>query len=212
MAGWKHDNPKPIIGLAGGIGSGKSVVAEALAGLGCGVIHADQDAHAILQDEEVKKELVRLWGGRVLTGEGQADRKVIAGIVFNHPAEAAKLNGLIHPRVAGQRMKRTAELLQAPGTVAVIWDAPLLFELGLEGECDAVIFVKAPYEQRVKRVAERRGWTAGELDRREKMQIALDKKQNMADYVVDNSGEVSAIPCQVQRALSQILSRKSPQK
>jgi dephospho-CoA kinase len=212
MANWKNNHPKPIIGLAGGVGAGKSAVADALAALGCGVIRADTDAHAVLREEDVKKELVALWGPGVIAADGQPNRKAIAAIVFNNPAETARLNGLIHPRVARQRTKRTAELMQDPAVVAVIWDAPLLFELGLEQECDAVIFVKAPYEQRVKRVAESRGWTAAELDRREKMQIALDKKQNMADYVVDNNGEVSAIPRQVQRVLSQILSRKSPEK
>jgi dephospho-CoA kinase len=110
------------------------------------------------------------------------------------------------------RLAKTATLLADPSITAVVWDVPLLVEVSLHRECDAVVFVQAPYEQRVKRVQQSRGWDAPELDRRENMQIALDKKQEMADYVVDNSGEVSAILRQVQRVFSQILSRNPPQK
>ena len=212
MTPWKNNNPKPIIGLAGGIGSGKSAVADGFGTLGCGVINADHDVHQVLKEPDVVRQLAEWWGGSVIGADGNVDRKAVAKIVFNNPAETARLNSLIHPRVGSSRLKRTAELLADPQIQAVIWDAPLLFELGLERQCDAVIFVKAPYEQRVKRVAETRHWSASELDRREKMQFALDKKQNMADYVVDNSGEVSAILRQVQRVLSQVLSRNSPEK
>lgn len=210
---WKNNQPKPVIGLAGGIGSGKTYVSEMLERMGCGVIHADQDAHEVLNSGAVKAEITKLWGGEILRADGMVDRKKVAGIVFGSPAETGRLNGIIHPRVAAIRQVKTAKFMADKDIRAVVWDVPLLFEVGLERECDAVIFVKAPVEERLRRVRVSRGWDEAELTSREKLQFPLDKKQKMADYVVDNnSGEESASLRQVEQVLSQILSRTPPEK
>lgn len=212
MSPWKNNHPKPVIGLAGGIGSGKSTVARALEALGCGVVSADSDAHLVLELPEVQQELRRWWGDKVIGPDNRLSRKQIAAIVFANPAEAQRLNALVHPRVGQLRVRRTQAFFADPRISAVVWDAALLFEVGLHRECDAAIFVEVPYEQRLARVQQTRGWTAEELARRENLQFPLDKKRKLADYVLDNSGEEAASLHQVQRVLSQILARKSPAK
>ena len=209
---WKNNQPKPVIGLAGGIGSGKTTIAHMLAGLGCGVIHADQDAHGVLNSKEVKEVIAQWWGGSVIGADGQVDRKKVAAMVFGSAAETNRLNGVIHPRVSAIRQAKTAKFMADNDIRAVVWDVPLLFEVGLNRDCDAIIFVDAPLPVRLKRVADSRQWGEAELISREKLQFPLDKKQNMADYVVDNSsGEASASLRQVEQVLSQILSRTPPE-
>lgn len=196
---------KPVLGIVGGIGSGKSFVAQAFGKLGCGIIDSDKVAHEALELPEVKQVLLDWWGSEILTPEGNISRKAIAGRVFGHPAEVAKLNGLIHPKVEEMRQRQMKLWAGQKEIRAVIWDTPLLFEVGLDRLCDYVIFVKVPLDIRLRRVQESRGWNAEELNKREKSQFSLDKKELLADYIVDNSGEVSNTLRQVHKIFSQIL-------
>jgi len=198
-------NPKPIIGLVGGIGSGKSTIARQFASLGCAVIDSDAVAHEVLQTAEVKS-LLRDWlGTAIFQEDGSVSRRAVAARVFGDPAGIGQLNAIIHPRVARQREETTARCFTDPAVTAIVWDTPLLFEVGLNTQCDAIVFVKVRKEQRLERVLAARGWTAEELDKREKFQIPLDKKADIADYCIDNSGNVASSLRQVQRVLSQIL-------
>lgn len=199
---------KPVIGLAGGIGSGKSFVAEGFAQLGCGVIDSDRDAHEALALPEVVGELKKWWGPAVLRADGTPDRRFIAGQVFNRPENLEKLKKLIHPVVAEMRKKKMREMMADPLIKGIVWDSPLLLEVGLDRECTAVVFVRSSAEVRLGRVVGGRGWTAEELKNRENFQFSLDKKEELADYVVDNSGEASATLRQVHEIFSQILARK----
>jgi dephospho-CoA kinase len=97
-----------------------------------------------------------------------------------------------------------------PRARAVVWDTPLLYEVGLDRECDAVIFVNTLFDKRLERVSKSRGWTREELEKREKSQFSLDKKRYLADYVLDNGGDPEATRRQLHEIFSQILSRKSP--
>jgi dephospho-CoA kinase len=204
---WKLNRPKPVIGLLGGIGSGKSAIAALFAAQGCAVIDSDQLAHTILQSDEVKRELRAWLGDSVFDPSGNVDRRTLGKVVFADPDSLARLNQLIHPREQRQRDALMARFLADPQWKAIIWDTPLLLEVGLNRECDALIFVKTPFELRVDRVKNTRGWSPQELDRREKMQIPLDKKAKVADYCVDNSGDQAASQSQVQQVLSHLLSK-----
>ncbi|HUO10999.1 MAG TPA: dephospho-CoA kinase [Phycisphaerae bacterium] len=205
MPNWKNNRHKPVIGLLGGIGSGKSCIARQFASLGCAVIDSDAVAHEVLQTADVK-EILRKWlGPAVFREDGSVSRGAVAARIFNNPESTARLNGIIHPRVAQNRAKAMAQFLADPAVIAIVWDTPLLLEAGLDQECDAVVFVKAPIEQRLSRIIATRGWSAEELDRREKLQIPLDKKADIADYCIDNSGDETSSHRQVQRVLSQIL-------
>lgn len=198
---WRSDaKPPVVIGIAGGIGSGKSAVAAAFADLGCVVIDSDREAKAALDRPEVRDELVRWWGASVLSPEGRIDRKAVAAIVFAQPAERQRLEALVHPLV---RRSRASMIRRAAGARAVIVDAPLLFEAGVDKECDAVVFVDAPREARLARV-QSRGWDEAELDRRESAQIPLDVKRAKSTLLIDNAGPPEALRAQVEAALAQL--------
>lgn len=197
---------KPIIGLVGGIGSGKSLVARQLASLGCGVIDADQLARAALeQDPATRAKLVQWWGPKALKPDGQVDRAAVGRIVFDQPLQRRRLEDLLHPLVHAGRRRLRAQFQSDPTIVAIVEDTPLLMEKGLDRECDVIIFVSAPTPQRLQRLALSRGWTAEELARREKTQLPLDIKARRADYVIENSAGEDECLRHVRRVLSQIL-------
>lgn len=193
----------PVIGLAGGIGSGKSTVGRILAELGCLVIDSDQRSREALDRPDVRAELVGWWGEGILGPEGRVDRSRVAKVVFADPAERARLEALVHPIVRQDRAAMIAEAAGRPYRAVVI-DAPLLFEAGLESECDAVIFVEASREERLRRVAESRGWSEAELVRREGAQLPLDQKRARSDFVVANTEDLEGLRAAVEGALDQI--------
>ncbi len=198
-------HPKPVIGLLGGPGSGKSTVARAFEDLGCGTIDADQLAHQAIQADQVREQLRTWWGDDVLTPSGQIDRKAVGRIVFNSETELRRLEAMLHPLVNTGRTKQRESLFAQPGCVAVTEDCPLLLETGLDKECDALVFVDCPFETRLERLSASRGWDAAELKRRQERQIPLDTKRQSADYVVSNDGPEAFVLEQARRVLQQIV-------
>lgn len=190
----------PIIGLAGGIGAGKSTVAAAFERQGCYIVDSDARAKAALDRPEVRDELVRWWGPGILGDAGRVDRSRIAEIVFGSPAERARLEGLVHPIVRQDRAELIAEASKF-WPKAVVVDAPLLFEAGVDKECDAVVFVDATREERLRRVREARGWDEAELARREASQWPLERKRLASGFVVQNAGPDADVEGQVGRVL-----------
>jgi dephospho-CoA kinase len=201
-------HPPPILGLAGGVGAGKSAVAKILADMGCVVVNSDEQGRAALRDPVIRDTLVSWWGESILDEEGEIDRSAIAAIVFNDPDERRRLEGLTHPWIRARRDEAFAAA--PPETPALAIDAPLLFEAGLDAECDAVLFVDAPREMRLERVRAARGWDEAELARREDSQLPLDLKRKKADHVIWNDGDLSDLVAQVQRVLSEILDAHQP--
>jgi dephospho-CoA kinase len=189
----------PVIGLVGGIGSGKSLVGSMLADLGCLVCHSDELARSALADPAVRDELVRWWGREVLDPSGAVDRRAVAGKVFADPAERKRLEALLHPRIESARRRTFAAA--PPGTRALVIDAPLLLEVGLDRECDAMIYIDSPRADRLRRLAETRGWDSAELERRESAQWPLDRKRAAAHHVLVNAGNQPALRSEVQKAL-----------
>jgi len=197
---------KPIIGLVGGIGSGKSFVARMFADEGCMVIDSDAAVGEAYQRPEVREKLREWWGGDVLLPNGQVNRKEIARRVFHDERERRRLEGLIHPIVADLRDEQMREGADNPSVKAYVWDTPLLLETGLGAQCDAIVYVDTPEEQRLDRVRQARGWDEAELRRREKLQMPLDKKLDMANDIVRNTaGADDEVRNQVRKALSRIL-------
>lgn len=193
-----------VIGLAGGVGAGKSAVARAFAGLGCVVADSDRAAREALDREDVRERLVEWWGEKILGKDGRVDRKKVAGVVFDDPAERERLERLVHPIVRQSRGELVSQAMAA-GARAVVIDAPLLFEVGLDAECDAVVFVEAPREVRLARVWETRGWDDAELSRREKVQLPLDDKRERSDYQIVNNAGADRLQAEARRTLDQIL-------
>jgi dephospho-CoA kinase len=203
---------KPIIGITGGIGSGKSTVARMFGEMGCLVIDADEQVRQAYQDPAVVQQLRQWWGDEIIKEPGELNRGKIADIIFSDPGQKRKLEELLHPKVAELRQRRMAEAADDPQIAAFVWDTPLLFEAGLRGECDAVVFVEAPFQQRLERLEQSRGWDEAELRRREKSQWPLDKKREISDYTVDNTANADHVRGQVSEVFFRILARRLPER
>ena len=187
-----------VIGLMGGIGSGKTTVARMLADLGATVLDADAICAELHRTEAVKAGIESRWGAAALGPDGEPDRAKLADIVFGDPAHLAELNRLLHPRIAG-RIERDVAACRRNGTGLCVIDAPLLLETGLDRLCDATVFVECDPDTRGRRVADHRGWSPDQIQRREEHQHPLDRKRQRADYVVVNSGDLETTRRQVER-------------
>ena len=189
-----------VIGILGGVASGKSLVARALAGLGAGVLDADRMGHEVLRTAEVEQAVRRRWGPGVFGPDGHVDRARLGAIVFGDwPAaeERKHLEQLLHPEI-GRRLGREAERLAAGGRRAAVLDAPLLLEAGWTTYCDWLIFVDAPRLLRLAR-ARARGWSEKDFAAREGVQESLESKRKHADVIVDNSGSPEETVAQVEQ-------------
>lgn len=174
-----------VIGLAGGIGSGKSTVARILEDAGCVIYDADREVSALYRRQDVL-DTVRAWWGDGAVAQGEIDRATIARIIFEDETQRERLEGLLFPRLHARR-RELLEQAGLAGARAVVIDAPLLFEAGLDPECDAVIFVDTPRAVRLGRLRARSGWDEGELARREKAQLPLEAKRDRSDYCLDGA-------------------------
>ena len=179
-----------VIGLLGGIASGKSSVARLLAELGAVVIDADVEARAALDEPAVIDALVARHGREILAEGGRSvERGELARRTFGHPAHLSHLEGLIHPLVRERTAKKLDDLSARGEAPAVVLDVPLLLEASpLLARCDFLLFVESPPSERRQRAMARRGWSEGELARREAHQIAPDEKRRRADAVIVNDG------------------------
>lgn len=184
---WRF-GPKPVVGLAGGIGSGKSHVAKLLAAEGGCIIDADALSRQAINEPAVLDQLVAWWGEHVRTGEGKADRQAIAKIVFKQPEALAKLESVIHPQVHAGRERLREQFMASADCRFIVEDCPLLFEKQISELCDVNVFVEASHAVRLARVQEHRGWSEQEWQSREARQWSLDRKRELADYIVRNEG------------------------
>lgn len=177
---------KPVIGIVGGVGSGKSTAAGEFAALGCRLIDADRIGHELLTEPAVLAEVRGRWGDGVLGPDGQVSRAALAEVVFRGPAELEALNAIMHPRIRRRMERVIAEAQSDESAKAVVLDAAVLFEAGWDDLCTHLVFVSAPADERRCRVAESRHWTDEMWAAREKSQISLDIKAAKCDYILDN--------------------------
>lgn len=202
--------PTRILGVLGGIASGKSAVARRLAREGGVVIDADQEARAVLDDDGVREQLARIFGGEVRLADGTIDRAFLAARVFSDATARARLEALTHPLVRA-RMRAALEEALARGVTRVVLDVPLLVENeaqhGLLARCHELWFVEASAEAREARARTARGWKPGEVERRERAQLPLSEKRALADVVITNSGSLADLEAEVDRVLAERASR-----
>jgi dephospho-CoA kinase len=194
-----------VIGLAGAIGAGKTRVAQEFGRLGAVVIDSDAEAKRMLDHPDIREKLRGWWGERVIGTDGRIDRSEVARVIFSDPAQRRRLEALIHPLVKEHRAGVIARA-QRDGAAAVVVDAPLLFEAGVDAECDAIVFVDAPREARLARVRASRGWTAEELSRRESQQMDAEEKRRKSDHVIANTGDEGSVARQAGLVYRAILS------
>lgn len=201
MTAFKH-GPKPVIGLVGAIGAGKSTVGRLLAARDGHVIDADSLGHAALRQPEIVAALVARWGERIRKSDGTLDRREIGRIVFANSAERNALEATVFPYI-GERTKQEISAAQANPTIAfAVLDAAVLLEAGWADTVDKLLYIDAPREVRVNRLAVRSGWTEGELTAREAAQWPAERKTARADAVLVNDDDEVALARKIDRVLA----------
>ncbi|MEC8495121.1 MAG: dephospho-CoA kinase [Planctomycetota bacterium] len=178
-----------VFGVLGGVASGKSAAAAALAGRTGRVASADRAAHEALQHPEVVARIVARHGREVLDEDGRVERAALAARVFEDAEARKELEGWIHPRVR-EMLFSAFEAAVRDGVPRLVLDVPLLLENaaqhGLLELCDTLVFVDASIEERDRRAVRDRGWEPGEVARRERAQLPLDAKRERADFILPN--------------------------
>ena len=201
------DKNKPIIGILGGIGSGKSSVAAEFAKLGCALIDADKLAHEVLDDENIINQLTEAFGEAIVDTDGHIDRKKLAQTVFEDADQVKKLNEMVHPPVLARCQQLITAYNACENVPAIVLDMPLLVEVGWEKRCDIVVFVACNAENRLKRAGHVDVPEKNNLKKRENFQNSLDNKAIIADYTVDNNSGESAMAEQIERIFSVIINK-----
>ncbi|BAS27347.1 dephospho-CoA kinase [Limnochorda pilosa] len=190
-----------VLGVTGGVATGKSLVARFLEELGAAVVDADQLAREVVEPGEPALEEIRqVFGPGVLTPEGRLDRKALARRVFSDEGARRRLEAIIHPRVR-RRMEEAVARLREAGAPLIVLEIPLLFEGGepVRRLVDRVLVVTAPEAVQLERLRQRNGLTEAEARARMAAQMPLEEKVRRADYVVDNGGTPEETRRQVQR-------------
>ena len=190
-----------VIGLLGGVASGKSLVAQRFAELGAGTIDADRIGHEVLLEPKVIATARSRWGEEVLDESGQIDRRRLAQLVFA-PTREGRLERtyweqVTHPAI-GREIERRLEEFDRNGYRVVVLDAAVMIEAGWGEVCDTLFFIDSPRAQRLERAAGR-GWSEDDFAAREAAQESLDLKRSRADLVIDNSGFPDEVIARVDR-------------
>jgi dephospho-CoA kinase len=193
---------KPVVGLIGGIGSGKSAVAALFAARGARVIAADQLGHEALTQPDVRAQVVGRWGTGVLDEQGNISRRRLGQIVFADPAERRALEAMVFPWIERRIREELAAAQADPKVPLIVVDAAIMLEAGWNTVCNWLVYIEVSPEVRRQRLAAQRGWSEKEVHAREAAQMPLPEKKHCADYVVDNSGTPEETVRQVEDLLS----------
>jgi dephospho-CoA kinase len=186
-----------IIGLTGGIGSGKSTVSAMLRELGATVVDADEGARAVVQPgQPALGEIRERFGEEVFAADSSLDRERLADLVFSDERAREDLNAITHPRVRAWMAERMQAAAEA-GAPAVVLDIPLLFESGLTAGLDDIVVAWTPVDTQFAR-AVARGGRGDDIRARIKAQMPLDEKRAQATVVIDNSGSIVETRAQVE--------------
>jgi len=198
-----------MIGLTGGIGSGKSTVGRFLRDLGATVVDADEAAHAVVEPgQPALAEIREAFGDDVLHADGALNRQALADHVFADPEARARLEAITHPRVREWMAAHVADAAER-GAEVVFMDVPLLFETGMDQGMAETVVVWTPVEEQVRR-AVARGMAEDDVRARVAAQVSLDEKRARATHVVDNSGTVEATREQVRELWERLRGEVSP--
>lgn len=200
-----------LVGLTGGIGSGKSTAADRFAALGCDVLDVDGAAYEIVRPgAPALEDLVARFGRDVLLPDGQLDRPRLARLVFNDDDARRDLDRITHPRVAARIVERIQELVQdhrGTGPHLIVVDHPLLVETDQAARFEAVVVVEADQETRIRRLVEERGLPEADARARIRVQSSDEDRRAVATHVIDNNGDLAALHAQVDEVHADLLDR-----
>ena len=196
-----------VVGLTGGIATGKSTVAAMLRQLGATVIDADEATRAVeARGTEGLRMLAREFGPGIITPDGDLDRGRLAEIAFKDPEARQRLNGIVHPLVRQWMAERQQEAVQR-GDPVVVLDIPLLFESRGAGAFETVVLVYAPEALQVRRLVNLRGMSEAQARARIAAQIPIESKRRMATHVIENTGGMDDLQAQVEQLWVEIRAR-----
>jgi dephospho-CoA kinase len=192
-----NDKDTLIIGITGGIGSGKTSVARMFEGFGAKVFYADREASALMhEDKEVKAQLIREFGKDIYDRDGALNRKYMSDMVFDATDESrerlGRLNSIVHPAVI-EKMIRTLETWSQEGEKLIAVESALIYEAELDEGFDYIILVQSPKDAVIKRISGERGLSPDEIVNRMDAQIPNEEKAGVADFVIDNKGTIDEL-------------------
>ena len=200
-----------LIGLTGGVATGKSTVARMFQQCGAVVIDADALAKAVVQPGKAAwQDIVRRFGKSILNPDRTINRQALGAIIFRHPAKRQMLERLVHPRVAREQRRLTREAARKDRDAVVIYDVPLLFEAGIAKRVEKIIVVTADQKTQIARLKKRNGLSRAEALRRIRSQMPLTQKIRRADLVIDGTLSRATGRKRVQDAFKMLATLASP--
>ena len=195
-----------ILGITGNIASGKSTVSRELARLGAVVVDADQLSREVVESgSSVLKKMVKVFGAEILKHDGVLDRDKLGQMVFADVKVRAMLERIVHPEIAKKSIERLQELKQRTDIPLIVYEAPLLFEVGAESRVDQVLVVKIDHDEQLKRLQVRDGLSKVAAQQRMAAQMPQQEKLTRADFVVDNTGSIEETLKQVDLLWSRLV-------
>ncbi len=200
-----------VIGVLGGIGSGKSAVTQGLSNtLPILILDADKAGHDVLTHVAVQDQIRQRFGDEVFNAQGQVNRQALAKLVFGSDPQQQQarldLNRIVHPGIQTQLLETIRQA--SPDLDVIVLDAAVMVEAGWDQLCDAVVFIDSSWESRLARV-QTRGWTEEDLRRREASQLSLEQKRQRANIVIDNSKNLDDAVQQLRRFIDQLCESRS---
>ena len=192
---------KPVLGLIGAIGAGKTTAAAAFALRGGFVVDCDKLGHLALDLPNVRQQLVIRWGERVLIPADGVNRRVIAGIVFGEPTERRALEAIVFPIIGDMTRTEMTKAQADPNARFILLDAATLLEADWGKMCDKIVYIDAPRDVRLQRLAARSGWTSADLAAREAAQLPAAEKQRHAHAIITNADSPDCLQLEVDRVL-----------
>jgi dephospho-CoA kinase len=189
-----------VVGLTGGVATGKSTVAGLFHRCGALVIDADQLARQVVEPgKPAWRDIVRTFGKSILRSDGSIDRQALGAIVFQSPRKLRRLEQMIHPRVARLQTRLTKTIAERRPNAVVIYEVPLLFEAGVDARVDEIIVVSADRRTQIERLTRRTGLPRAQVLRRISSQMPLARKRRMAGIVLDGTMPLSKLKRMVAR-------------
>jgi dephospho-CoA kinase len=192
---------KPVLGLLGGIGSGKSLAGRWLGAKGGRIIDADTLGHEALAQPDLQAAIVKQFGPGIVGDQGEIQRRALGQLVFADEAKLRRLERIVFPYIARRIREKIQAAQQDTAVRFVVLDAAVMLEAGWNDTVDKLLFIDAPRALRLERLQKNRGWTEADLLARERLQLPVEEKKRRADAVIVNDGDPKKVHEQLEDVL-----------